>query len=260
MAGNTRKNSKLGAATAARKKSGAGKKAGRPSESSLDATLKSQIPEFFFADSRFEGLTKRQLLLLSVIDSSIKERGYPPSIREMARAVGLASPSSVSHQLKTLENRGFLVRQPNRSRALEVVGLQQEAHEREPRIPSDAVEVPLVGQIAAGAPILAEQHVEDVMPLPQQLVGHGQTFMLEVRGDSMIDAAICDGDYVVVRSQPDASNGEIVAAMIDGEATVKTLKKTPSQVWLLPHNKFYEPINGNNATILGKVVAVLRKI
>lgn len=234
-------------------------KAGRPKESVVNKSLKNKIPDFFLSDPRFAGLTNRQLLLLSVIAESTKERGYPPSIREMGQAVGLASPSSVSHQLKKLEDQGFLVRQHNRSRALEVVGLNLQEPE-EPRAPIDAIEVPLVGQIAAGSPILAEEHVEDVMALPQQLIGHGQTFMLEVRGDSMIDAAICDGDYVVVRSQPDASNGEIVAAMIDGEATVKTLKRTPGQVWLLPHNEFYEPIDGNNATILGKVVAVLRKL
>lgn len=123
-----------------------------------------------------------------------------------------------------------------------------------------AVNVPLVGRIAAGGPILAEQRVENVLPLPRELVGEGTLFLLEVKGDSMIDAAICDGDYVVVRQQPDAVNGDIVAALIDDEATVKTFKRTSNQVWLLPHNPAFEPIDGNNASILGKVTAVLRRV
>ena len=120
--------------------------------------------------------------------------------------------------------------------------------------------MPILGRIAAGGPILAEQVVEDVFALPRQLVGEGTLFLLEVRGDSMIEAAICDGDYVVVRQQPDASNGDIVAALLGDEATVKTFKRTPGQVWLLPHNPAYEPIDGNAASILGKVVAVLRRV
>ncbi|MPN30445.1 LexA repressor [bioreactor metagenome] len=123
-----------------------------------------------------------------------------------------------------------------------------------------AVNVPIVGRIAAGMPITAEEHVEDVFALPKQLVGDGTVFMLEVRGDSMIDAAICDGDWVVVRQQPDASNGDIVAAMLDDEATVKTFKRTADKVWLLPHNSAYDPIDGTHATVLGKVVAVLRRV
>jgi repressor LexA len=120
--------------------------------------------------------------------------------------------------------------------------------------------VPLVGRIAAGGPILAEERIEEVMPLPKSLVGEGQLFLLEVSGESMIDAAICDGDYVVVRQQPDADNGDIVAAMIDGEATVKTFQRKQGTVWLLPHNDAFEPIDGTHATILGKVTAVLRSI
>ena len=125
---------------------------------------------------------------------------------------------------------------------------------------SNAVSVPLVGRIAAGGPILAEQHTEDVMPLPRDLVGEGELFMLTVVGDSMVDAAICDGDFVVVRSQPTCDNGDIVAAMIDGEATVKTFKRRDGHVWLMPHNPAYEPILGDSATVLGKVVSVLRRI
>ena len=120
--------------------------------------------------------------------------------------------------------------------------------------------VPVVGRIAAGGPILAEERVEDVFPLPRQLVGDGQLFLLEVSGESMIEAAICDGDYVVIRQQPTAENGEIVAAMIDGEATVKTFQRKDGKVWLLPHNPAFEPIDGTNATILGKVTAVLRRV
>ncbi len=123
-----------------------------------------------------------------------------------------------------------------------------------------AVNVPVVGRIAAGGPILAEEHVEDVFPLPKQLVGDGTLFLLEVRGDSMIEAAICDGDFVVVRQQPTANNGDIVAALLEDEATVKTFKRTEGQVWLMPHNPAYEPIDGNQASILGKVVAVLRRV
>ena len=124
----------------------------------------------------------------------------------------------------------------------------------------EAVNVPVVGRIAAGGPILAEERVEDVFPLPKQLVGDGTLFLLEVKGDSMIEAAICDGDFVVVRQQPTANNGDIVAALLEDEATVKTFKRTEGQVWLLPHNPAYSPIDGNQASILGKVVAVLRRV
>lgn len=215
-----------------------------------------------FPDASGDGLSPRQQRILNVIRAAVAERGYPPSIREIAEHAGLASPSSVSHQLKVLEAKGYIRRDPNLPRALEVCTPDEPDQQT---VDADAVaptptNVPLIGHIAAGTPILAEQHVDEVMPLPASLVGSGQLFMLEVRGDSMIDAAICDKDYVVVREQPDASNGDIVAAMIDGEATVKTFKRTPGQVWLLPQNEHYEPIDGNQAQILGKVVAVLRRI
>ena len=224
-----------------------------------------------------DGLTVRQRLILDVIRQSVEARGYPPSIREMAEAVGLASSSSVAHQLKVLEAKGFLRRDPNRPRALEVV-VPALAAPVSPLRPSaldpdttldptgsgdavaHAVTVPLVGRIAAGGPILAEEQVEDVFALPRQLVGEGTLFMLEVRGDSMVDAAICDGDWVVVRQQPTATNGDIVAALLDTEATVKTFKRTGNQVWLMPHNPAYDPIDGNHAAILGKVVAVMRRV
>ncbi len=223
-----------------------------------------------------DGLTARQRLILDVIRQSVEARGYPPSIREMAEAVGLASSSSVAHQLKVLESKGFLRRDPNRPRALEVVvpALAAPVSPITPTLDPDAtadptgsgdavahsVTVPLVGRIAAGGPILAEERVEDVFALPRQLVGEGTLFMLEVRGDSMVDAAICDGDWVVVRQQQTASNGDIVAALLDTEATVKTFKRTGDQVWLMPHNPAYDPIDGNHASILGRVVAVLRRV
>ncbi|MDP9822732.1 transcriptional repressor LexA [Nocardioides massiliensis] len=220
------------------------------------------------------GLTPRQQRVLTVIVESVEQRGYPPSMREIGEAVGLASSSSVAHQLRTLEEKGFIKRDPNRPRALEVllpdamagrrsVGPASEASVDETGIgdhrPSAAY-VPVVGRIAAGGPILAEERVEDVFPLPKTLVGDGTLFLLEVSGDSMIDAAICSGDYVVIRQQPTAENGEIVAAMIDGEATVKTFRRVDGQVWLLPHNDAFEPIDGTHATILGKVTAVLRRV
>jgi repressor LexA len=195
-------------------------------------------------------------------------------MREIGEAVGLTSSSSVAHQLKTLEQKGYLKRDPHRPRALQVFlpdtmasrrsisGAEESAYDETgvgDAMPA-ASYVPVVGRIAAGGPILAEERVEDVFPLPKQLVGDGQLFLLEVRGDSMVDAAICDGDYVVIRQQPTAENGEIVAAMIDGEATVKTFQRKSGQVWLLPHNEAYEPIDGTHATILGKVTAVLRRV
>ena len=223
------------------------------------------------------GLTPRQQRVLAHIKDSIEKRGYPPSMREIGQAVGLTSTSSVAHQLRVLEEKGYLKRDPNRPRALEVflpevmaarraIGSVEEAGVGgfdETGIGDAApapTNVPVVGRIAAGGPILAEERIEDVFPLPRQLVGDGQLFLLEVSGESMIEAAICDGDYVVIRQQPTAENGEIVAAMIDGEATVKTFQRKDGQVWLLPHNPAFEPIDGTNATILGKVTAVLRRV
>ena len=222
-----------------------------------------------------DGLTQRQRRVLEVIRDSIERRGYPPSVREIGEAVGLSSASSVAHQLSVLQKKGWLRRDPNRPRALDVRlpgeaggrGAAGEVHglPGTAGLPEDAsaaapTYVPLVGRIAAGGPVLAEQAVEDVFPLPRELVGEGTLFMLKVTGDSMIEAAICDGDWVVVRQQPTAENGEIVAAMIDGEATVKTYKRRDGHVWLLPHNPAYEPIPGDEATVLGRVVSVLRRV
>jgi repressor LexA len=225
------------------------------------------------------GLTPRQRRVLDEIRSSVERRGYPPSMREIGEAVGLTSSSSVSHQLATLERKGFLRRDPNRPRAIEVrhpdagpvsgpvaapsYGGGGDAHDLETGsgdVRPAAAYVPVVGRLAAGGPILAEQAVEDVFPLPRQVVGEGTLFMLQVQGDSMVDAAICDGDWVVVRQQQVADNGDVVAAMIDGEATVKTFKRTDGHIWLMPHNPAYQPINGDEATVLGRVTAVLRSL
>ncbi|NUR08059.1 MAG: transcriptional repressor LexA [Nocardioidaceae bacterium] len=211
------------------------------------------------------GLTPRQQRVLTVIHDSIERRGYPPSMREIGERVGLTSSSSVAHQLRVLEEKGYLRRDPNRPRALSVVNpnADPEAAADETGV-GDAMPaatyVPMVGRIAAGGPILAEEQVEEILPLPKSLVGEGTLFLLQVVGDSMIDAAICNGDYVVVRQEQTAENGEIVAALIEGEATVKTFQRKDGRVWLLPHNESYEPIDGTNATILGKVTAVLRRV
>jgi repressor LexA len=210
-----------------------------------------------------EGLSPRQQQVLEVIRAWVDRFGYPPSVREIGEAVGLTSTSSVSHQLRTLQRKGYLRRDANRPRAVGVLTAAAEHAARigrtESEMPKPAY-VPVVGRIAAGGPVLAEQSIEDVFPLPKDIVGEGEVFLLKVAGDSMIEAAITDGDWVAVRQQPTANNGEIVAAMIDGEATVKTFKRKSGHVWLLPHNEAYEPINGDDATILGKVVAVLRRL
>jgi repressor LexA len=220
------------------------------------------------------GLTPRQQRVLATIKEAIETRGYPPSMREIGAAVGLTSSSSVAHQLKVLEEKGFLKRDPNRPRAIEVflpelmaarrsISSADESSIDETDIGNTAppaTYVPMVGRIAAGGPILAEEQIQEVFPLPKSLVGEGTLFLLEVSGDSMIDAAICSGDYVVIRQEQTASNGDIVAAMIDGEATVKTFQRKDGHVWLLPHNDAYDPIDGTHATILGKVTAVLRRM
>lgn len=241
-------------------------------------------------------LTPRQRTIVDMIQTSLAQTGYPPSMREIGDACGLASLSSVTHQLSRLQDLGYLRRVPGKPRAMEVIrdadgrllAEESPASEESPaetltsELPapesrdrhstvvnldayrheadSRTSDVPLVGQIAAGGPILAEQHVEDVMPLPRQLTGEGQLFMLQVRGDSMIEAGIFEDDWVVVRQQPDADNGDIVAALLDDEATVKTLKRRDGHQWLLPQNRMYEPILGDEATIMGKVVTVLRSL
>lgn len=215
------------------------------------------LPEVFAAD-----LSPRQRRILEYIRETVDTRGYPPSVREIGEAVGLVSPSSVAYQLNVLEKKGYLRKDPNRPRAYDARPSSELVDDEEAvraARPAPAY-VPVLGRIAAGGPILAEQAIEDVFPLPREIVGEGTLFLLAVKGDSMLDAAICDGDYVVVRQQPTANNGEIVAAMIDGEATVKTYRYRDNHVWLMPHNPAYEPILGDDATILGKVVAVIRRV
>lgn len=209
-----------------------------------------------------EGLTPRQMKILEVIQSALDTQGYPPSMREIGIAAGLSSPSSVKYQLEVLEEKGWIRRDPTRGRALEILlpdGESAEVSEAEGSMDQMRA-VPLLGRIAAGGPILAEQSVEETFPLPASLVGQGELFMLKVVGDSMIDAAICDGDFVVIRAQKTCEKGEIVAAMIDGEATVKTFSRRDGKIWLLPANPNFSPIPGDNAEILGKVTAVLRSV
>lgn len=212
---------------------------------------------------RRRALSDKQQAVLDVIQRSVADRGYPPSMREIGDGVGLASLSSVTHQLKQLELAGYIRRDPKRPRALEVI-VEVPLRERKGFTPApprgDAAMVPLVGRIAAGVPITAEQQIEEVFPLPRQLVGRGELFMLRVVGQSMIDAAICDGDWVVVRAQQTAENGDIVAAMLGDEATVKVLRQRDGHTWLLPRNSAFEPILGDEATVLGKIVAVLRAV
>ncbi|MGI9199135.1 MAG: transcriptional repressor LexA [Candidatus Nanopelagicaceae bacterium] len=200
------------------------------------------------------GLSARQVKILSAIQEGIRNNGYPPSIREIGEAAGLSSSASVQYQLKALEEAGFIRRDAALGRAIEVVVSDSNV------IADRSRQIPLVGRIAAGGPILAEQHIEETFPLPESIVGSGELFMLKVVGDSMIEAAICDGDFVVIRSQKTCEKGEIVAAMIDGEATVKTFSRKDGHIWLLPANPAYQPINGDDCEILGKVTAVLRSV
>lgn len=222
-----------------------------------DVTAQASISEFPDGPADEHGLTTRQLKILQAIKAAVVANGYPPSMREIGAAAGLASPASVQYQLQALEKKGFIRRDPTRGRALEVLlpgDSSEAAHTDSTRM------VPLLGQIAAGGPILAEQAVEETFPLPESIVGQGDLFMLKVKGDSMIDVAICDGDFVVIRSQKGCEKGEIVAAMIDGEATVKTFSVKDGHIWLLPANDSFEPINGDDCEILGKVTAVLRSV
>ena len=212
-------------------------------------------------------LTSRQRTILDFIRDRVNEKGFPPSVREIGEAVGLTSTSSVAHQLRVLEEKGYLRRDPNTPRAMLVTDDAQPLPEEETEepvnaaaLPDSLVPVPLLGQIAAGAPILADENETETFPLPRELVGDGDLFLLRVKGDSMIDAAICDGDFVVIRSQQTAENGEIVAALLDDEATVKTLSRRDGHVWLLPANDSYAPIPGDDARVMGKVVSVFRKL
>jgi repressor LexA len=249
-----------------------GNSAGEDADRGGTGATTAQVSTFPDPPTEPAGLTPRQRKVLEVIRDWVERFGYPPSVREIGDAVGLTSTSSVHHQLRTLERKGYLRRDPNRTRAVDVRGPEDAASAEvavEPTADPDTGSgdlrpapafVPLLGNIAAGGPILAEQAVESVFPLPREIVGEGTLFLLNVRGDSMVEAAITHGDWVVVRQQPVAENGEIVAAMIDGEATVKTLKRRDGHIWLMPANPAYDPIPGDDATILGRVVAVLRRL
>ena len=206
------------------------------------------------------GLTPRQKEVLEYIDANLREKGYPPSVREIASALGLTSPATVHNHLNTLEDKGYIKRDPTKPRAMEVnyESGSGAVTERRP-----VKHIPLIGTVAAGTGVLAEENIEESYPLPQDFTGEGALFMLKVRGDSMIDAAICDGDFVVVRQQKNADNGDVVVAAInEDEATVKTFIQRGNQVILRPHNNSMEDIiqDAKDVSIYGKVVTVLRKI
>ncbi|WP_181774563.1 transcriptional repressor LexA [Amycolatopsis pittospori] len=203
-------------------------------------------------------LPDRQQRILATIRDWVVEHGYSPSTREIGEAVGLRSTSSVSKHLAALEEKGFLRRSSSVSRPIDVRAFLHGTASREST--EDSVPVPVVGDIAAGTPISAVEHVDDVMTLPRELTGRGNVFGLRVRGDSMIDAAICDGDIVVVKQQNEAHSGQIVAAMIDEEATVKVYRRRDGHVYLEPRNPAYDVIDGDRAAVLGVVVSVLRSV
>jgi len=206
-------------------------------------------------------ISNRQREILDLIRDTVAERGYPPSVREIGDAVGLSSPSTVHSHLSALVRTGYLRRDPSKPRAIEVI--QPAAQGIEPGLHRAPVrDVPLVGRIAAGSPLLAEQDIEEIFPLPTELIGNDPVFMLRVRGDSMIDAGIYDGDYVVVRRQPEAPDGEIIAALVDGEeATVKRLQRREGRVILISENPAYAPmVFTEGVEVLGRVVAVLRSM
>ena len=211
-------------------------------------------------------LGKRQLAIYEFIRSYSNEHGYPPSVREIGAAVGLASPSTVHMHLKVLEEQGLIRRDSKKPRTIEVVGKQGEVEESEPLaspaqdVDRGLISLPLVGRVAAGVPILAEQNVEETLSLPTSIVGDSSSFILRVRGQSMINAGIFDGDYIVVKEQHDAHNGEIVVALIDDSATVKTFYRERDRVRLQPENDSMEPIYVENPVILGRVTALVRSI
>ncbi len=213
-------------------------------------------------------LTWRQRKILGFIRESVRKNGYPPSLVEIGAAVGLSSISSISYQLSVLQRKGYLHRDRRRPRTVEIrlpgspaARAGQDVDGNGLDIPSQATAyVPLVTRILSSGPILADEQIEDVFPLPRKLVGEGTLFLLEMAGDSMINAAITDGDWLVVRQQNEADHGDIVAAVLDGEATVKRLTRSDGHNWLMSHNPAYTPILGDDAKILGKVVAILRRV
>ncbi len=206
-----------------------------------------------------QDLTDRQRQILDLITAKVNARGYPPSVREIGDEVGLSSPSTVHSHLSALERSGYLRRDPSKPRAIEVIddGTSEATMHRAP-----VRDVPLVGSIAAGSPILAEEDIEEIYPLPTELVGHDPVFLLRVRGDSMIDAGIFDEDYVVVRRQPNAEDGEIVAALVgEDEATIKRFRRKDGRVVLESENPAYAPmVFTEGVEILGIVIALLRRV
>ncbi len=208
-------------------------------------------------------LSPVQARILEFIIRYRDQHGYTPTMREIAEDAGLKAVSSVKYQLDQLDEAGYISTKDGLARGIQILmepeGLVRAENESALSF-GDAAHIPLVGRIAAGAPILAEQNIEEMMPVPRSLVGKGDLFMLEIKGDSMIDAAICDGDFIVVRTQKTAENGDIVAAMLDGEATCKVFRQRDGHTWLLPRNSAYEPIPADDCEILGKVVTVLRKL
>jgi repressor LexA len=208
------------------------------------------------------GTTEKQLRILDVIREFTAEMGYPPSVREIGERVGLSSSSTVQSHLKTLERRGLLRRDPTKPRALVPADMVLRAVAPPARRESgpETISLPIVGRVAAGVPITAAENLEDTFVLPASFVGRNGSFMLRVKGDSMIDAAILDGDLIVVEPQPDAHNGEIVVAMIDGEATVKTFYREANRIRLQPENRTMEPIYVDDVTVVGRVEAVVRRL
>ena len=210
-------------------------------------------------------LSERQQEILDFLNLFTVKNGYPPSVREIGEAVGLSSSSTVHSHLNALEDKGYIRRDPSSARALTVISQRETASAPEvkntpERLPRNVVKLPLVGRVAAGMPTLAEENIEESMLLPTQIVGDTSSFLLTVKGDSMIEAGILDGDYVVVKEQPTASNGDIVVALIDDEATVKTFYKESDRIRLQPENHTMTPIYSREVMILGKVVALLRAL
>lgn len=209
-------------------------------------------------------LGKRQLAIYDFIRSYSDEHGYPPSVREIGSAVGLASPSTVHMHLKVLEEQGLIKRDSKKPRTIEVMGKQEESASDLASVSQDpndnVIRLPLVGRVAAGVPILAEQNVEETLALPTSIVGDASSFILRVRGESMVNAGIFDGDYIVVKEQQDAHDGEIVVALIDDSATVKTFYREKDRVRLQPENDTMAPIYVENPVILGRVTALIRSV
>lgn len=212
-------------------------------------------------------LSKRQMAIYEYILEYTRERGYPPSVREIGSAVGLASPSTVHMHLKVLQERGYIRRDSKKPRTIEVVSDESSAQEPSTTLVSpvedanaNVMHLPLVGRVAAGMPILAEQNVEETLTLPTSIVGDASSFILRVHGESMINAGIFDGDYIVVKEQQDAHDGEIVVALVDDSATVKTFYREKDRIRLQPENDTMDPIYVDDVTILGRVTALIRSM